>query len=246
MPAKWHKYSYSAQRQERRSALSVVLFIALFAAVFWLFHSFLFTMYRVGSQTMNPGIADGDRVIATPLYRTGEHAVTAVPFFATAARGDLVVIEPAETSSQGFISSAIDSIVAFATLQRVRPFSDPRSLVSKPVIRRIVGLPGDTIYLDKSVLHIKTPDSAHFLTEFEIVEKNYDIAIDVLPEGWTSNLPFSDFSNEITLGPDEYFILCDNRQTASDSRIWGPISGSRIRAKVLFRYWPFSAIGPLH
>ncbi len=67
MPAKWHKYSYSAQRQERRAAFSVVLFLALFASVFWLMHTFLFTMYRVNSPTMEPGLSEGDLVVATPL-----------------------------------------------------------------------------------------------------------------------------------------------------------------------------------
>jgi len=139
----------------------------------------------------------------------------------------------------------VDSVVAFATLQRIRPFSDPRSLVTKPLVRRVVGLPGDTVYLEKSVLHVKTPDSEHFLTEFEEVNATYDLEIDGLPSGWSEDLPFSDSSGQLVLGPDEYFVLCDNRLTASDSRIWGPVSGTRLKAKVLFRYWPFRAIGPL-
>lgn len=245
MPAKWHKYSYSAQRQERRSALVIILFIALFAAVFWLVHTFLFTMFSAGSPTMEPGLSGGDRIIATPLYGAPEAKGARMPFLSPVVRGDLIIIGPEHPESDSFVKSALDSVVSFATLQRIRPFSDSRSLVTKPVIRRVVGMPGDTIYLEKSVLHIKTTDSSHFLTEFEIISKSYDINIDILPEGWTSELPFSDASGEITLGADEYFVLCDNRQTASDSRIWGPISGSRVQAKAMFRYWPFSKIGPL-
>lgn len=243
MPAKWHKYSYSAQRQERRTALVAMLFVALFASVFFVAHSFLFTMYIVRSDTMEPGLSDGDFIISTPLYHTKSTGGTGVPLLANASRADLVVVDPSISPDLGLFRNALNTIVSFATLQRVRPFGNPRSLVSRPVIRRIVGLPGDTIYLDKSILHVRTPDSSHFLTEFEIVTQDYDLQIDTLPEGWTDALPFSDSAGEITLGEDEYFVLCDNRLNESDSRVWGSIPGSRIRAKVFFRYWPLSAIG---
>ncbi len=246
MPAKWHKYSYSAQRQERRSALLVFFFIVLFAAVFWLFHTFLFTMYRVGSPTMEPNLSDGDRVIATPLYKTSDSRGGRNPLLTPVTRGDLAVIGPEHPESSSLFRSAINSVISFVTLQKMRPLSDSRSLVSKPVIRRIVGMPGDTIYLEKSVLRVKTPESSHFLTEFEIINGEYDINMDILPDGWTADLPFSDATAELTLGQNEYFVLCDNRQTASDSRIWGPVPGSRIQAKAFFRYWPLSELGLLH
>lgn len=246
MPAKWHKYSYSAQRQERRTAFIVLLFVAVFAAVFFIAHSFLFTMYIVRSQTMEPSLSDGDYVISTPLYHTKSSSGGGIPLLANASRGDLVVIVPPIKPDLGFIQKSVNTIVAFATLQRVHVFGNPQSLVSRPVIRRIVGLPGDTIYLDKSILHVKTPESAHFLTEFEIVTRDYDLEIDSLPDGWSDALPFSDSAGEITLGEDDYFVLCDNRLNESDSRAWGPVTGSRIRAKVFFRYWPFSEFGPVN
>lgn len=245
MPAKWHKYSYSAQRQERRSALIILIFVLVFAAVFWVVHSFLFTMYSMESATMEPSLSHGERIIATPLYGPTANGSPRLPFLSVPIRGDLVLVEPEYKVNSGLFKAAADSIISFATLQQIQPFANSLSLVSKPVIRRIVGMPGDTIYLEKSVLHIKSPDSAHYLTEFEIIDGNYDINVDILPQGWSSDLPFADSTEELVLGPNEYFVLCDNRQTASDSRIWGPVSGSRITSKVLFRYWPFSRIGLL-
>ena len=56
-------------------------------------------------------------------------------------------------------------------------------------------------------------------------------------------MPLSGTSAEIVLGQDEYFVLGDNRQESSDSRSWGPLPGSRIQAKVIYRYWPIRSFG---
>lgn len=245
MPAKWHKYSYSAQRQERRTTLIVLLFVAFFAVLFWMVHSFIFSMYALRSDTMLPSLAHRDLVIATPLYKTQSAPGVKVPFLAAASRGDLVVIAPPRRGERNIALDILNASAAFLTLQRVRPFEKSDSLVSKPLVRRIVALPGDTVYLKEGILHVKTPESNHFLTEFELVSEAYDIRIDSLPEGWDETLPFSDFGRETVLAKDEYFVLCDNRLEASDSRIWGPVPASRIRAKVFFRYWPLSGFGPV-
>lgn len=246
MPAKWHKYSYSAQRQERRTTLIVLLFVAFFAVLFWMVHSFIFSMYALRSDTMLPSLTDRDLVIATPLYNTQSAPGVSLPLLATATRGDLVVIAPPRRDERNLALDFLNAGAAFLTLQRIRPFERPGSLVSKPLIRRIVALPGDRVYIEDGILHVKTPESGHFLTEFELVSEAYDIRIDSLPEGWDDTLPFSDFGRETVLGKDEYFVLCDNRLEASDSRIWGPVPASRIRAKVFFRYWPLSGFGPVH
>jgi len=41
------------------------------------------------------------------------------------------------------------------------------------------------------------------------------------------------FSTDVTLGPDEYFILADNRQVGIDSRYVGPVSSSAIKGETL-------------
>lgn len=42
---------------------------------------------------------------------------------------------------------------------------------------------------------------------------------------------------EVTLGPDQYWAMGDNRQGSSDSRIWGPLEGKLIHGKIIFRIW---------
>lgn len=49
----------------------------------------------------------------------------------------------------------------------------------------------------------------------------------------------------ITLGPDEYFVLGDNRNHSSDSRFEsvGNIERDRIMGRVVARLWPLNKIG---
>ena len=41
-------------------------------------------------------------------------------------------------------------------------------------LRRVIGMPGDIIYMRDYVLYVKPAGEKHFLTEFEIIEKNYE------------------------------------------------------------------------
>lgn len=245
MPAKWHKYSYSAQIAERRTIFSVVFLVVFLAVLFTLIHLYLVTMYHIASPTMEPAIAAGDSVITTPLYR---YNPARNPHFSTVinpVRGDLVVIAPQYENGKNRIVRAVNALVAFLTFQKIRPFDHTDSWGEKPVIRRLVAFPGDSVYMDGFVLHVKAGGSAHFLTEFETSQRTYDIKIDKLPENWTKDLPFSGSFPELTLADGEFFVLCDNRMSASDSRVWGPVAAARIRGKVLFRYWPLGRFGAL-
>lgn len=103
------------------------------------------------------------------------------------------------------------------------PFSD-----STYFIKRVIGLPGETIRIDGNEVTIKNKENpAGF----------------ILKEPYVSSM--RDGINEVTLKEDEYYVLGDNRSVSSDSRVWGPLNKSRISGRVDLRLFPIIDIGIL-
>ncbi|MCR4687918.1 MAG: signal peptidase I [Saccharofermentans sp.] len=109
---------------------------------------------------------------------------------------------------------------------------------SEYLIKRIVGLPGETIRIADGVVYIKPKDS----TEFYVLEENY------LPEGLQTTVMDSGLAkgyDEITLADNEYYCLGDNRPVSNDSRTLGPFTEDRIVAVAVVRVYPFNAMRTL-
>lgn len=99
------------------------------------------------------------------------------------------------------------------------------------LIKRIIGLPGETIKISNGKITIYNKDSEEgiLLKESYLSEK-------------TLTCSFGDES-EIKLRDDEFYGLGDNRENSEDSRIFGPIKKDLIIGKVLLRGWPPYRIG---
>ena len=96
------------------------------------------------------------------------------------------------------------------------------------LIKRIVGLPGETI---------KIADGNVYINGQLLDESDY------LPAGTKTYVGAEGQSrgyDEITLGPDEYYCMGDNRGGSNDSRRMGPFKKSQIDEKVLARIYPFN------
>ncbi len=245
MPAKWHKYSYSAQLEERRAYVTVIVFVIVLLVAFNVVNANLVTIYSIRSDAMEPTLASHDAVVTTPLYNPRETERDGLSLFLPSSRGDLVVLSPAYYDPPSFPARLFRAFVSFVTFQRVRPFQEGEFPGEKPTIRRLLAYPGDSLYMKDYTLYIRPSGSAHYLTEYELTDVSYDVTLDPLPDGWGDDLPFSASFGEITLGEDEYFVLCDNRRVTSDARVWGPVPSSRIRGKAVLRYWPFAGFGTL-
>ncbi|MCR5307624.1 MAG: signal peptidase I, partial [bacterium] len=87
-------------------------------------------------------------------------------------------------------------------------------------VKRIVGVPGDVIIFDEELKTISVNG--------EIVEKEC---------GYWYYLAWNNYSNTLTLGEKEYFIMGDNRGDSTDSRKFGPVKRSDIAGKVLFDFF---------
>lgn len=98
----------------------------------------------------------------------------------------------------------------------------------KDYIKRIIGLPGETISLKNSTIYIDEKP----LTE-TYLEPNEKITAGAYLKS----------EKAIKIEPNQYFVLGDNRDQSQDSRTWGPISQNKIIGRVFFSYWPLNTIG---
>lgn len=99
-------------------------------------------------------------------------------------------------------------------------------LPSQRYIKRIIGLPGETIEIKNGRITIFNQKGNQMLAE-------------------TSYLPVSTQTlgdMRVSLGEGEYFVLGDNRAASSDSRAWGTLPKEDIIGKVFLRAWPFAAL----
>ncbi|MDD3931486.1 MAG: signal peptidase I [Clostridiaceae bacterium] len=94
------------------------------------------------------------------------------------------------------------------------------------IIKRVIGLPGDTVeiqsdgvYLNDALLYEPYLEPG---TNTRVRNLNYE---------------------RVTLGENEYFVMGDNRDVSLDSRSFGPVPYKSIIGEVLMRFYPFESIG---
>ncbi len=228
MKKKYRNYSYTAKREHKNRVISIIFLVLLIFLTYTLITTYLIKPYKIYSNAMAPEINNKQLILSTSIYKVNK----------SAKRGELVLVSR-EKEEAGFFKKAVNSVARFFSLQLYEPLSSQSSSATKLSVRRIVALPGDTIYMKDFILHIKTPENQHFLSEFELAEITYDLKLDNLPKNWNEKQAFSGSYQQITLKENEYFVLCDNRIISDDSRFWGAVSASGIIGKVIMLYWPF-------
>lgn len=95
-------------------------------------------------------------------------------------------------------------------------FHFPLDPASQDLIKRVIGLPGDTITVNAGVVSINGQP---------------------LQEPYIAAAPI--YSGEWVVPPDELFVMGDNRNDSSDSHSWGMLPFNEIVGKAILIYWPF-------
>ncbi|HTL44006.1 MAG TPA: signal peptidase I [Vicinamibacterales bacterium] len=103
----------------------------------------------------------------------------------------------------------------------------------RDLIKRVIGLPGETVELrnkkvyidgkpiDEPYVHFLTPPSTAFqeITSSDVRE-NY---------------------GPVTVPPEQYFVMGDNRDNSEDSRYWGFLPKNNVKGKALIIYWSYES-----
>ena len=106
-----------------------------------------------------------------------------------------------------------------------------------PFIKRIIGMPGDTITLENGRVFVERPGESPVRIEEPYVVTRED--------GTTAptDCPRPDCPLTWTVADDEYFVLGDNRPSSQDSRVFGPIGEDLILGRAWLRYFPLERVG---
>ena len=96
------------------------------------------------------------------------------------------------------------------------------------VIKRVIGVPGDTIEIKDGIVYINGIKEKEYKNEDDTLVFNYKFNWE---DEWKYTEMYDDY--QITLEDNCYFLLGDNRTQSRDSRNYGPVKGDYILGKVI-------------
>src|SRR5262245_53139826 len=189
------------ERPRVRSALADLARTAIQALLLFFILSALIGRFEIHQISMEPNFHEGQRVLVSKLDSIWSSLFVRTAHAAESRRNSPFALQRGQV------------VVFFKT-----PAHNEDAL-----IKRAIGLPGDTVEL-----------------------KNGAVLINGVPldEPYMNGVRTScgSYCKPFTLGPDEYFLLGDNRANSLDSRSFGPIPADQIVGRVVLRYWPLNQV----
>lgn len=144
----------------------------------------------------------------------------------TLTDGDVLIIKVTDKLDRGdIVSFESDLLIRASDLEKIPVFKRLfiRENDKKHLIKRIIGIPGDTIKIEAGLVY-----------------RNGEL----LEEAYYTGMTFPEVA-EVTVTENKYFVMGDNRNNSHDSRYEdiGLIDGEKITGKSIFRVWPITQFG---
>ncbi|MFL5843436.1 MAG: signal peptidase I [Solirubrobacteraceae bacterium] len=209
-----------AEKSAGGQLLELVVIVAVALGLALGIQAFLVKPYRIPSESMVPTLKIGQRVLVNRIGNT----------FNDPTVGEIVVFHPPAPADNGGGGKGPSGQCGVDNEPKT---PCPQSATQKAdvnFIKRVVAGPGDTIAIRKGhvILNGKSQEEK---------EKDY---INPCAPGEEC-----DFPTPITIPPDHWYMMGDNRGQSDDSRFWGPVPKEWIIGGAFATYWPPSRIGLL-
>lgn len=206
--------------------------------------SVLIEPFQIPSGSMIPTLAIGDFIVVSKVGYGLRVPFTDIELAALGEpeRGDVVVFiyPPTQSKDPWCPVKRAARVVSFGL------FNGPDQDCTTDFIKRIVGLPGDTVELRDSVVYVngkempRSPegtmdvrDQNCSVDQARMYEEDLEgVKHPVLQATSFLNL-HADFG-PYTVPPGHYFVLGDNRDNSQDSRFWGTVPRENIKGKAKF------------
>ena len=201
------------------------------ALVFFIFlRAFFLEAYRIPSGSMIPTLLVGDWLFVNKVVY-GPH----VPF--------------TSYNLPGITNPKRGDVVVFKSPTQIDQPSDP----NPTLVKRLVGVPGDTLFMRKGQLYVNgIAQRQGFAQPNQAAEGAMD-SIDQLFD-WQKPLglktsrfgaapaqPSHDNWGPIVVPPGKYFMMGDSRYNSKDSRYWSFVPRENIRGRPMFVYYSYNA-----
>lgn len=201
----------TASLTELLESLLITVLVALFLT------TFVIQAYKIPSDSMNPTLLAGDRLLVNKFIFEGNGAwyEKLLPY-RTIRRGDLIVFK--------------------------YPYEDHPDYV-----KRVIGLPGDRLRMIAGRVFVngkllREPYAVHEGFNSDTSTDNfppldpYSIQAGLLPQ-WAEEIENYIQDDELVVPADHYFVMGDNRDDSQDSRYWGFVDRAAVTGEPVLIYW---------
>ncbi|WP_129125850.1 signal peptidase I [Geomonas oryzae] len=100
---------------------------------------------------------------------------------------------------------------------------------SKDFIKRVIGVPGDVVEVKNKRVYV---NGKLYANPHEVHKE-----ADLIPKEMNPR----DFRDPVTVPPNSYFVMGDNRDRSYDSRFWGFVTRDKIKGLAFIKYWSWDS-----